>query len=165
MCTLSDLNHTDSARSCWITVFSGCKMKECYFTFSPGLLSSQKPSASMHDIFPSVECWSVCDICYIPSWNIDFVDLMSLSSLLLLCFVCYAKVGQGVVAGSRSPIQILPAPHCVLGVGSNDFSVSFVYFAWYFDTFVNSYSASHDNWCTETLWNRVITAQCEGMGK
>ena len=28
----------------------------------------------------------------------------------------------------------------------------------------NSYSASHDNWCTETLLNRVITAQCEGMG-
>ena len=30
---------------------------------------------------------------------------------------------------------------------------------------INSYSASHDNWCTETLWNRVITAQCEGMGE
>ena len=30
---------------------------------------------------------------------------------------------------------------------------------------VNSYSASHDNWCTGTLWNRVITAQCEGMGE
>ena len=29
---------------------------------------------------------------------------------------------------------------------------------------VNSYSASHDNWCTETLSNRVITAQWEGMG-
>ena len=29
----------------------------------------------------------------------------------------------------------------------------------------NSYSASHDNWCTGTLWNRVITAQCEGMGE
>ena len=27
----------------------------------------------------------------------------------------------------------------------------------------NSYSASHDNWCTGTLWNRIITAQCEGM--
>ena len=30
---------------------------------------------------------------------------------------------------------------------------------------VNSYSASHDNWCTETLWNRIMTAQCEGMGE
>ena len=30
---------------------------------------------------------------------------------------------------------------------------------------VNSYSASHDNWCTATLWNRVMTAQCEGMGE
>ena len=30
---------------------------------------------------------------------------------------------------------------------------------------VNSYSASHDNWCTVTLWNRVITAQSEGMGE
>ena len=30
---------------------------------------------------------------------------------------------------------------------------------------INSYSASHDNWCTDTLWNRVITAQCEGMGE
>ena len=30
---------------------------------------------------------------------------------------------------------------------------------------INSYSASHNNWCTETLWNRVITAQCEGMGE
>ena len=30
---------------------------------------------------------------------------------------------------------------------------------------INSYSASHDNWCTGTLWNRVITAQCEGMGE
>ena len=30
---------------------------------------------------------------------------------------------------------------------------------------VNSYSASHDNWCTVTLWNRIMTAQCEGMGE
>ena len=30
---------------------------------------------------------------------------------------------------------------------------------------INSYSASHDNWCTETLWNMIITAQCEGMGE
>ena len=29
----------------------------------------------------------------------------------------------------------------------------------------NSYSASHDNWCTVTLWNRIMTAQCEGMGE
>ena len=29
----------------------------------------------------------------------------------------------------------------------------------------NSYSASHDNWCTATLWNRTTTAQCEGMGE
>ena len=28
-----------------------------------------------------------------------------------------------------------------------------------------SYSASHDNWCTVTLWNRIMTAQCEGMGE
>ena len=27
----------------------------------------------------------------------------------------------------------------------------------------NSYSASHDNWCTATLWNRIMTVQCEGM--
>ena len=27
----------------------------------------------------------------------------------------------------------------------------------------NSYSASHGNWCTATLWNRIMTAQCEGM--
>ena len=25
--------------------------------------------------------------------------------------------------------------------------------------------ASHDNWCTGTLWNRIITEQCEGMGE
>ena len=31
--------------------------------------------------------------------------------------------------------------------------------------FLNSYSASHDNWCTATLWNRIMTAQCEGMGE
>ena len=30
---------------------------------------------------------------------------------------------------------------------------------------VNSYSASHDNWCTGTPWKRIITAQCEGMGE
>ena len=30
---------------------------------------------------------------------------------------------------------------------------------------INSYSASHDNWCTTTLWNRIMTAQCEGMGE
>ena len=30
---------------------------------------------------------------------------------------------------------------------------------------VNSYSASHDNWCTATLWNRIMTVQCEGMGE
>ena len=29
---------------------------------------------------------------------------------------------------------------------------------------INSYSASHDNWCTGTLLNRVITVQWEGMG-
>ena len=29
----------------------------------------------------------------------------------------------------------------------------------------NSYSVSHDNWCTATLWNRIMTAQCEGMGE
>ena len=32
-------------------------------------------------------------------------------------------------------------------------------------SYVNSYSASHDNWCTVTLWNRIMTAQCEGMGE
>ena len=26
-------------------------------------------------------------------------------------------------------------------------------------------SAIRDNWCTGTLWNRIITAQCEGMGE
>ena len=26
-------------------------------------------------------------------------------------------------------------------------------------------SASRDNWCTGTLWNRIMTAQCEGMGE
>ena len=31
--------------------------------------------------------------------------------------------------------------------------------------FLNSYSASHGNWCTATLWNRIMTAQCEGMGE
>ena len=30
---------------------------------------------------------------------------------------------------------------------------------------LNSYSASHDNWCTATLWNRIMTVQCEGMGE
>ena len=35
----------------------------------------------------------------------------------------------------------------------------------YNSNYFNSYSASHDNWCTGTLWNRVITAQCEGMGE
>ena len=30
---------------------------------------------------------------------------------------------------------------------------------------VNSYSASRNNWCTATLWNRIMTAQCEGMGE
>ena len=30
---------------------------------------------------------------------------------------------------------------------------------------INSYSASHDSWCTVTLWNRIMTAQCEGMGE
>ena len=30
---------------------------------------------------------------------------------------------------------------------------------------INSYSASHDNWCTATLWNRIMTARCEGMGE
>ena len=34
-------------------------------------------------------------------------------------------------------------------------------FQWWF----NSYSASHGNWCTATLWNRIMTAQCEGMGE
>ena len=26
-------------------------------------------------------------------------------------------------------------------------------------------SASHGNWCTATLWNRIMTAQWEGMGE
>ena len=34
---------------------------------------------------------------------------------------------------------------------------------WYLH--INSYSASHNNWCTATLWNRIITAQCEVMGE
>ena len=29
---------------------------------------------------------------------------------------------------------------------------------------INSYSASQEIWCTATLWNRIMTAQCEGMG-
>ena len=29
---------------------------------------------------------------------------------------------------------------------------------------INSYSASHDNWCTGTPLNRIMTAQWEGMG-
>ena len=29
----------------------------------------------------------------------------------------------------------------------------------------NSYGTSHDSWCTATLWNRIMTAQCEGWGK
>ena len=29
----------------------------------------------------------------------------------------------------------------------------------------DSYSASHNNWCSATLWNRIMTAQCEGMGE
>ena len=29
----------------------------------------------------------------------------------------------------------------------------------------NSHSASHDSWCTAILWNRIMTAQCEGMGE
>ena len=37
-----------------------------------------------------------------------------------------------------------------------------IYFS---DKCINSYSASHDNWCTVTLWNRIMTAQCEGMGE
>ena len=32
-------------------------------------------------------------------------------------------------------------------------------------TLLNSYSASHNSWCTVTLWNRIMTAQCEGMGE
>ena len=35
----------------------------------------------------------------------------------------------------------------------------------HYDYAFNSCSASHDNWCTGTLWNWVITAQCEGMGE
>ena len=35
----------------------------------------------------------------------------------------------------------------------------------YPQTTVNSYSASNGNWCTATLWNRIMTAQCEGMGE
>ena len=31
--------------------------------------------------------------------------------------------------------------------------------------FINSYSASQENWCTVTLWNRIMTAQCKGMGE
>ena len=33
------------------------------------------------------------------------------------------------------------------------------------DLDINSYSASHDSWCTGTLWNRIMTAQCEGIGE
>ena len=32
------------------------------------------------------------------------------------------------------------------------------------DNYINSYSASHDNWCTGTPLNRIITAQWKGMG-
>ena len=35
----------------------------------------------------------------------------------------------------------------------------------FWEVLLNSYSASHGNWCTATLWNRIMTAQCEGMGE
>ena len=31
--------------------------------------------------------------------------------------------------------------------------------------YFNSYSASHGNWCIATLWNRIMTVQCEGIGE
>ena len=45
---------------------------------------------------------------------------------------------------------------------SLDFHVLLERGYWYV---LNSCSASHDNWCTATLWNRIMTAQCEGMGE
>ena len=41
----------------------------------------------------------------------------------------------------------------------------YFYLILYWPHLINSYSASHDNWCTATLWNRIMTAQCEGMGE
>ena len=38
-------------------------------------------------------------------------------------------------------------------------------FICYYYLLFNSSGASRDNWCTGTLWNRIITAQCEGMGE
>ena len=33
-----------------------------------------------------------------------------------------------------------------------------------YERYINCYSSSHNNWCTGTLFNRIIIAQWEGMG-
>ena len=47
----------------------------------------------------------------------------------------------------------------LLVCNSTCLKLEFTYFV-----YILSLSASHDNWCTATLLNRIITAQWEGMG-
>ena len=56
-----------------------------------------------------------------------------------------------------------PSGH--LGKMNNISNISAVMYKLVLPSKVNSYSTSHDNWCTATLWNRIMTAQCEGMGE
>ena len=75
-------------------------------------------------------------------------------SVVKFCLHCMLLTKEaGLCVQSSHLSQHCRAVHC------------FEYFsALWHDTF-NSYSASHDNWCTATLWNRIMTAQCEGMGE
>ena len=68
---------------------------------------------------------------------------------------CSASI---VVTGT---VRVKAKLDCWTYLTAVDFFVTVIQKSCYF----NSYSASHGNWCTATLWNRIMTAQCEGMGE
>ena len=59
------------------------------------------------------------------------------------------------------PKQSNLTAHKRLSIGSD----TLIGYQLYLYVTINSYSASHDKWCTAILWNRIMTAQCEGMGE
>ena len=69
--------------------------------------------------------------------NVVFIKSMGMMSALLLAFwLAFSSALLDAVEHSKSMQETL-----------------------------NSYSACHDNWCTATLWNRIMTVQCEEMGE
>ena len=84
-----------------------------------------------------------------------------------LDFLCYITWKGAQVLAYILALDIGWIWWVLMKLGLNDFHQSFfleLIPAKFLIDFNNSSSASHDNWCTGTLLNRIITSQWEDMG-